>query len=338
MKQGTLVGIGKIAQTGHLPAFNDEHIALQAAIVAAVDPNPASRQRARDKFPHLRFYDTLTECCKNERIEFVDICAPPHLHSAIIKEAVHRSLNILCEKPFALSQSEAYQLAELLRKHPNIVFMPCHQYRNSLVWKHLYEFKQKAETSSGWFIEFNVFRTEADPGLLGGAASWRTEPSVSGGGIIADTGVHYLYLCMWIMGMPKCVTARTQKLYDTAAGVEDTAEIIFEYPHGVAHINLTWAADRRANSARMITRSGSIIYDGAKMIKYSESGEEILSVPDASDKTQYVAMYVRLIEEFLHQSELGKHNAAWIDEAYQSVKILEMCYRSANEGKTMFFE
>ena len=337
MRQGVIVGIGKIAQTGHLLAFNDEHIASQAAIVAAVDPNSTSRQRALEKFPRLRFYDTLDECCEKERVDFIDICAPPHLHSTLIKEAVQRSLNILCEKPFALNQHEAFQLAELLRKHPNIIFMPCHQYRNSSVWKHLYEFKQKAEATSGWFIEFSVFRTEADPGLLGGTTSWRTQSSISGGGIIADTGVHYLYLCHWIMGMPKSVTVQTQKLYYTAAGVEDTAEIIFEYPDGVAHINLTWAADRRANSARMITRNGSIIYDGAKMIKYSGSREEILSVPDASDKTQYIAMYVRLIEEFLHQSELGKQKTPWINEAYQSVKILEMCYRSANEGKTMFF-
>ena len=337
MKQGAIVGIGKIAQTGHLPAFDDEHIKLQAAIVAAVDPNPVSRQRALEKFPHLRFYDTLGECCSKEQIDFVDICAPPHLHSTVIREAVQRSLNILCEKPFALNQHEALQLAELLRQHPNIIFIPCHQYRNSHIWKHLYEFKQESKTASGWFIEFSVFRTEADPGLLGGATSWRTQSSISGGGIIADTGVHYLYLCYWIMGMPKSVTVRTQKLCYTNAGVEDTAEIILEYPAGVAHINLTWAADRRANSARMITRNGSIIYDGTKMLKYSGDRSEMLSVPDASDKTQYVAMYVQLIEDFLRQTTDGHQNAAWIDEAYQSVRILEMCYRSAHEGKTLFF-
>ena len=123
----------------------------------------------------------------------------------------------------------------------------------------------------------------------------------------------------------------------TAAGVEDTAEIILEYPDGVAHINLTWAADRRANSARMITRNGSIIYDGAKMMKYSGDRSEMLSVPDASDKTQYVSMYVRLIEDFLKQCAAGNQNTEWIDEAYQSVRILEMCYRSASEGKTLFF-
>jgi predicted dehydrogenase len=337
MKQGAIVGIGKIAQTGHLPAFDDEHIASEAAIVAAVDPSPASRERAQEKYPHLRFYDTLKECCEKEKIDFVDICAPPHLHSAIIKDAVQRSLNILCEKPFALSQNEAQELAGILRKHPSIIFMPCHQYRHSHIWKHLYEFKQKAETTAGWFIEFNVFRTEADPGLLGGTTPWRTQSSISGGGIIADTGVHYLYLCYWIMGMPKAVTVRTQKLYYTAAAVEDTAQIIVEYPDGVVLINLTWAADRRANSARMTTRNGSIIYDGAKMLKYSGGGEEMLSVPDASDKTQYVAMYIQLIEEFLKQTADGHQNDVWIDEAYQSVRILEMCYRSADEGRTVFF-
>ena len=49
----------------------------------------------------------------------------------------------------------------------------------------------------------------------------------------------------------------------------------------------------------MITRNGSIIYDGTKMLKYSGERSEMLSVPDASDKTQYVAMYVQLIEDFL---------------------------------------
>jgi predicted dehydrogenase len=46
-------------------------------------------------------------------------------------------------------------------------------------------------------------------------------------------------------------------------------------------------------------------------------------------------MYVRLIEEFIDSIQKRKASTAWTDEGYQTVKLLDACYTSVKEGKTI---
>ncbi len=335
MLRGAIVGIGKIAQTGHMPAFSDERIRGRAEIVAAVDTSIESRKIATQRFPRLWLYENIQQLFRKEQIDFVDICTPPHLHGKFIEAALRQRVHILCEKPFATSLKEAEHLSDSLRKEKELVFMLCHQYRYSLLWQQLKSFLHDAAAEDRAFLQFNVFRTEADPGLHTESRPWRTDRPVSGGGILADTGVHYLYLSLWMMGFPTNVTARNYQLVHTNNSVEDTAVVQLESPKGITQINLTWAADRRANSAQLVCKRGGMTYDGSNLIRSCNGIRETLTVPDASDKSHYVSLYVSLIDEFIQQIESGRRNAASIEEAHQSVKLLQACYTSAKSGKTM---
>ena len=335
MLRGAIIGVGKIAQTGHLPAFNDERIRNRAEIVAAVDTNPESRRIAAHQFPHLHFYASTEEMLKQEDIDFIDICTTPPSHGELIEAAAQTKLHILCEKPFAASVQEAAHIAGVLRgMHNTLVFMPCHQYRYSVLWQHFRSFLHEL-AGSGCFVQFDVFRTEADPGLSPDGSVWRLDPTVGGGGILADTGVHYLYLTLWMMGMPLKVTARTHCLAFKGYNVEDTATVMLEFEKSLVEINLTWAADRRANSARVVSKGGSLVYDGESLVTFVENKKEILVVPNASDKSHYVSLYVSVISEFIEKIRSGAASTAQIDEAYQSARLLHACYTSAKTGQTV---
>jgi predicted dehydrogenase len=337
--RGAIIGIGKIAQTGHLLAFNDERIRGRAGIVAAVDPSKESRQIATQRFPQLRLYETTKQLFEEEHVDFIDICTTPQFHGALIEAAVRHKVHILCEKPFALSPHEASRIADLLRESDKILrFVPCHQYRYSPVWQQFNAFLAGTASHNGSLLQFNVFRTEADPGLHAANTIWRTNRDVSGGGILADTGVHYLYLTLWMLGMPQRLTARIHQLTRTNSGVgavEDTAVVVLEYGNSLAEITLTWGADRRANSARLVNTQGSMVYDGKSLVRHVGEKSETLPVPDASDKTQYVSLYVSLIGEFIDAIHSSKSSSQWIDEAHQSVKLLHACYHSAESGRTV---
>lgn len=336
MIRGLILGMGKIAQTGHMPAYQCAEMESSISISAAVEPHPQSREIALQRFPHLKFYDTLEQALKHEHPDFIDICTPPHTHTAFIEQLLSHKQNILCEKPFAIDEPSAKMLAASLKKHSDVVFMGCHQYRFSPLWKQFYEFRKTFSEQDRFFLQFDVYRTEADPGLkISSDVVWRTNKKVSGGGILADTGVHYLYLCYWLFGTPVAVTARTQTLLYTNSSIEDTANVILEYPNGIAQINLTWAADRRLNSARFITRNKSLQYDGTSLLQYVGEKYEPLQVSDVSDKTTYVKMYAELFKEFAQQVEQKKYRPEWIEEAYESVRLLQVCYESAASGTTI---
>jgi predicted dehydrogenase len=331
---GAIVGFGKIAQTGHLPAYLDDGLGKVCRVVAVAEPNSEYRQRAAKLIDGVHVYESLEQLLSIEQPDFVDICTPPDRHASAISPCASRDIHILCEKPFAASLKEATGIEEVLTGKPNLVVMPCHQYRYSPLWMHFHETIEKWGGHSRFLLQFNVYRTQPDPAYLVGNPNWRADRRVSGGGILVDTGVHYIYLALWMLGTPISISARTTRLHHEFE-VEDTALVCIECERGMAQINLTWAAGQRANSARLTHEKGSLAYDGSSLVRTIGDQSEILPVPDASDKSTYVKLYVLLIQEFVERISDGRGSGGWLGEARNTVAILGACYESAARGTSV---
>jgi predicted dehydrogenase len=335
MLHGAIIGLGKIAQTGHLPAYADSHLSSKVKIVAAVETEKKCVKNAQKILPNLPIYETIEDLLRNEKIDFFDICTPPAFHFEAVKSGADHGLHILCEKPLATSVTDAQLASEFLKKRKGLIFMPCHQYRYSPIWRQFKEFIEANAEPDRYLLQFNVFRTQADMGYFAPNPSWRTVSSVSGGGILADTGLHYIYLSLWMLGVPQNLMARVHNLRYHNIDVEDTAIVFIEFEKGVAEINLTWGGDRRANNARLVCHNGSLVYEGQLIEKYTNNVKETISVPDASDKSHYGFLYVSLIDEFIKNIEEGRESTGWIDEACHSLEILRACYHSSQTQKSV---
>lgn len=335
MLKGAIIGMGKIAQEAHIPAFLDRQVFRDAKIIAAVDENGRMLNLVRSKYPEIRCYSSVDEMFEREDLDFIDICTPPGTHAHMIEEGLKRGVHIICEKPFVLGAFDAERLYPSIAGYQK-VFMPVHQYKYSPLWK---AFKEEASrgTSGKNFIQFNVFRTEADRGIASLNKGWRTDPELSGGGILSDTGVHYLYLSLWMLGEVRSITARAFSISHTEYSVEDTALVVLESEYGVAQISLTWGADRRHNSACLVNSRSSLVYNGSELIRNFLSQSERIPVPDASDKKNYISLYVSLVRDFLGQVNSGLKDNCRLDEAYKSIKLLDSCYRAAVTNRTITF-
>jgi predicted dehydrogenase len=335
MLKGAIVGFGKIAQSSHVKAFFNDALKEKAQLVAVVEPLKENSQQGQKDFPSLRFYSSIDELFTNEKIDFIDITAPPKFHSSLIKEGIKNKVHILCEKPFTLTLEEAKETYNLL-KESGLVFIPCHQYRYSPTWQNFKTFLNENDLKSKSLLQFNVFRMQADQGGTAFQPAWRTDKALSGGGILADTGVHYLYLVNWLCGEPLKVTAKTFNLNHPEYSVEDTAIVNLEFEKAFVEITLTWGADRRVNTARAVSNNGSLSYDGSTQLrKYSGKDEEIISVPDASDKSHYFSLYISLINEFVNKIQNKESSEDFRKEALTSIQLLEKCYESARTNKTI---
>jgi predicted dehydrogenase len=331
MIRGAIIGLGKIATTAHLPAYDKMKDRIE--IVAGVDTQEESRNSFKEKYPDVRLYPGIEELFSNEKIDFIDLCTTPRTHYELLKKITERNINIICEKPFTASAEESLKIYDIIKKS-NLAFIPCHQYRYSPIWS---EFKKMADRGNGddkFFAQFDVLRTKADEGFDVNNPGWRTNPKLSGGGIIADTGVHYIYLIHWIFGKPIRITANTYNVSHNYP-VEDTAMFVIETAKGVAQVNLSWGGDKRYNAAKIISKNGGLYYDGIKMIRSMNGTEENIPVPDASDKSHYINYYVNLFDDFIREVGNKTTKQFWLDEASASVQILKKCYESAKEKKTI---
>jgi predicted dehydrogenase len=334
MLKGAIIGTGKIAMTGHMPAYTDKKLKGKIKITAAVDTSEDRRSEFAKIYPDIKTYSSIDELFNHTRVDFIDICSPPRYRNELVELAVENGVNILCEKPFAITLESAQRQKALLESNC-VSFMPCHQYKYSPVWLNIKKAAEKYSVSSKVFLQFNVFRLEADKGFTPSHQDWRTDASLSGGGILADTGVHYIYLSLWMLGKPLRITSNLYNLKRKDYAVEDTAVTVLEFEKGIAEINLTWAADRRVNSARLTGADGSIYYNGKSLIRYKNENKKKIPVPDASDKSTYISYYVSLIEDFRKMIKNKKDSTPFVDEAFDSVRVLKACYLSAELNKAI---
>jgi predicted dehydrogenase len=332
MLNGVLIGMGNIALRGHAPAFLSPECSTECRIVAVMDIAEQNRVRARELFPAARFYTDIGPLLEKEKPDFVDICTPPHTHAEYIRTAAERGIHILCEKPLAERFSAVGEIAGVLAGRP-LVFVPCHQYKYSPLWKSVREVIASGMLGDVTVAQFNVYRLQADSGTAAWKPEWRVSKDTSGGGILVDTGAHYFYLAQSFFGLPLSVSAVLRTLKHTEYAVEDTALVTLVYPRAVMQVNLTWASSTRANSAFVAGTRGTLTYDGRTLLHASADTTRELPMPDVSDKSQYIGWYVSLFREFFRRVKENDFSRDLVDESVNVMKLLEASYRSSEEHR-----
>jgi len=334
--RGGLVGLGNIALKGHLPAYRASAAETGMEIVAACDIAPTAGEICARELPGARLYRSPEEMIAAERLDFADVCSPPNTHAAAVGAFAAAGVHVLCEKPLADSLEPALAIDAAVRAG-TVVFVPCHQYRYSPLWATVASVIADGRIGRVTLAQFNVYRTQADTGSPAGNPAWRTDRGTSGGGILADTGAHYLYLVQIFFGIPATVHADLKNLRHTGYPVEDTALVTLGYEHTAVQISLTWAADARANSMVITGTGGNLRYDGARLLLTSDGATGELPMPDISDKDQYVSWYASLMGEFAGRIRAKNHGHDLLGESLNVMKLLDVCYRSGRERRTLEF-
>ena len=333
MLNGAIIGFGNIATRGHVPAFSSDGVSNKLRIVAVVDVVEQNRAKASELLPAARFYSDVRTLIERERIDFVDICTPPDTHAEYIRTFAKRGIHIICEKPLAENYENASGIVDIIRTS-GVVFVPCHQYKYSPLWRAIHDVIMSGDLGQVTFAQFNVYRMYADSGAAAWNPQWRTSKNHSGGGILVDTGAHYFYLAQYFFGVPEHLSAILRTLKHKEYSVEDTAVVTLEYPTMLMQINLTWAASHRANSVYIAGTQGSLSYDGAKLFHTTSEGIREIPMPDVSDKNQYVGWYASLFTEFANRVERKDSSTDLLDEAAIVMKLLESSYRASEKAMT----
>jgi predicted dehydrogenase len=330
--RGAVIGLGNIALRGHLPAFRgDPGLRARAGIVAAVD---LAAVPAEELLEGAKLYRDVPTLLAEEKLDFVDICTPPDSHAAGIAACAAAGLHILCEKPLAHTFEVVASVSRAVAD-AGIVFVPCHQYKYAPLWQAIHRSIEAGELGRIILARFEVLRTRADVGSTAWNPEWRTRKQHGGGGVLADTGAHYFYLARWLFGMPQRVAAVTRRLKHHEYGVEDTAAVTLEHEATIVRLDLTWAAQRRANAVHVIGTEGSLHYNGTQLVQVSAKGEREVPMPNVADKSQYVGWYAALAREFVRRVEAKDASRDLLEEAAAVMHLLDASYRAAAKETTV---
>lgn len=190
-----------------------------------------------------RLYDSYRQMAEqeaarpdSERIDFVTVVTPNHLHFDICKAFIEAGIHVVCDKPMTNTVEQADELCSLVEEH-EAIFALTHNYSGYPMVKEAREVvssgklgnlrKVVVEYSQGWLSE--PIEKEGNK-----QAAWRTDPDKAGvSSVIADIGSHAEHLVEYITGL------QIEKLYaDTHTFVEgrpleDDANMLIHYEQGV---------------------------------------------------------------------------------------------------------
>lgn len=193
-----ITGIAGYIAPRHLQAIKDTGNRL----IAAMDPHDSVGIIDRF-FPNAAFFteferfdrhlEKLRRTSSDEKIDYLSICSPNHLHDAHIRLALRLGANAICEKPLVLNPWNLDALQELenesagkvytilqLRVHPSLI-----ELKNKLqqVKSKKHDVTLTYVTSRGPWYKF----------------SWKGDQPKSGG-IATNIGIHFFDLLMWYFG------------------------------------------------------------------------------------------------------------------------------------------
>ena len=152
---------------------------------------------------YQEMFEKERELPAEQRMDFVSIVTPNHVHFGPAKMALENGFHVIVEKPIAFSLEEAKELAKIVDK-TGLILALTHTYTGYPLVKHARQMvatKQLGKIRKV-FVEYpQGWLSTLLEGTGNQQASWRTDPKQSGmGGAIGDIGTHAANLAEYITG------------------------------------------------------------------------------------------------------------------------------------------
>ena len=204
-------------------------------------------ERSREKGRELlldaaRVYASLEEMLDRElalpageRVDFVSIVTPNHLHFPMAGALLEAGIHVVCDKPMTFDVAEARRLKELVERSGR-VFALTHNYTGYPMVKLARDLVRQgelgpvrkivAEYPQGW-LATPLERTGMKQ------ADWRTDPARSGAaGCIGDIGTHAENLAEYVTGLRIAELAADLTTFVDGRRLDDDGNVLLRFEGG----------------------------------------------------------------------------------------------------------
>lgn len=174
---------------------------------------------------------------KEERIDFVSIITPNHLHFDPTAKALKNGFHVVLDKPMTLDLEEARELYSII-KDSGLLFCLTHTYTGYPMIKEARQLiaqgllgeirKVYVDYPQGWL--WKKFEDEDNK-----QAVWRTDPSKSGiGGCMGDIGTHAFNLAEYVSGLKVARLCADLNIHIEGRRLDDDAQILLKFENGAS--------------------------------------------------------------------------------------------------------
>lgn len=322
-----LLAVG-IVGTGTLGTRLGEQLAAvdDAAVVAIADVSPESLDAAGatlgvDAASRYESYERMIDA---EPLDAVIIATPHTLHYDQIVTAMDAGLDVLCEKPLATDLDDCRALVERDEASEQVL-MVGYQRHLGPAYVHGRErldgIEPKfvtAEISQNWY--------ESQRG------TWRTNPDLSGGGQLYDTGSHLVDAVLWMSDLDPETVSAEMVFADDAERVDVQAMLTVTFANDcVANISVSGDAPRVREHIHFWGDDGGVYVEGEN---WTPRETELI---DPDGQRRYPGSdddpHRTKPQAFVDAVREGTEPPATAADAYTVTAVIEAAYESARTGE-----
>lgn len=179
--------------------------------------------------------DTELKLPEDQRIDFVSIATPNHVHFEVAEAAVKAGFNVVCDKPMTYDLAQAEQLLKTVEAS-DVVFAVSHNYTGYPLVRQAREMILGGELG-----EINAIRSQYIQGWLRTniesddqkQAAWRTDPGKSGAaGAFGDIATHAYNLGRYMTGLLPDQVSCHLKTFVEGRRLDDYGTAVVRYENG----------------------------------------------------------------------------------------------------------
>lgn len=225
-----LIGCGRIA-VNHIKAVSNNGLDLIAVcdIDSAKFDTLFERAGCGEFRETLRYDDYVTMLNAHPEIELVGIATESGKHAEIALECISRSINVIIEKPMAMSMKDADEIVSLAREK-GVKVAACHQNRFNLAIQNLrtaLEQGRFGKLSHGSInVRWNRGKSYFDQAPWRG--TWEQD-----GGTLMNQCIHGIDLLRWMLGDEvEEVFGATRQRFHSYLEAEDVGVAVLKFKNG----------------------------------------------------------------------------------------------------------
>jgi predicted dehydrogenase len=210
------------------------------------DPEKSKQAGETLNLPLNRVYGSYKEMIRseaglpaNERMDFVSIVTPNHLHFEPAQLAMENGFHVVLDKPMTFDLNEAKRLTDTARSTGKY-FCLTHTYTGYPMVK-----EARQQVLSGKFGKIRKVYVEYPQGWLSSflegsdqkQAAWRTDPSKSGiAGAMGDIGTHAFNLAEYVSGLQTTKLCADINIVVEGRKLDDDGAVLLKYNNGASGV------------------------------------------------------------------------------------------------------
>jgi len=187
-----IISAGMIANMAHIPAYKSLPQYVELVALCDLDPIAAENTARRHDIP--RWYTDADEMLQKEKPDLVSVCTPNMAHKPMSMLALSYGCHVACEKPVALTYSDAKEMYDYATKQNRTLFA-CQTLRYNEEYQFAREMHKNGILGDVYYGEFSLIRRRGVP-------KWGSfhKRDANGGGAFCDLGVHMVDAAIWCTG------------------------------------------------------------------------------------------------------------------------------------------